>query len=49
MWHVWERLEVHMDFGVTLEGKLLLEITGRRWEDIIKIYLQEVEWGHRLD
>jgi hypothetical protein len=38
-----------MDFGVTPEGKLLLEITGSRWEDIIKIYLQEVEWGHGLD
>jgi hypothetical protein len=31
------------------EGKRLLGKSRRRWEDNIKIYFQEVGWGHRLD
>ena len=32
-----------------LEGKRPLAIPRRRWEDNIKMDLQEVEWGHGLD
>jgi hypothetical protein len=32
-----------------LEGKKLLGRPRRRWEDNIKMDLQEVGWGHGLD
>jgi hypothetical protein len=37
------------DFGGKLLGKKTLERPGRRWEHNIKIDLQEVGWGDRLD
>ena len=38
-----------MGFGGYPEGKILLEKTGPRWVDTIKMDLQEVEWGRGLD
>jgi len=35
--------------GGLTEGKRPLGRSGRRWEDTIKMHLQEVGWGHRLD
>jgi hypothetical protein len=32
-----------------LEGRKPLGILRRRWEDNIKMKLQEVRWGHVLD
>ena len=45
MWHVWRRKEVHIEFwwGNLRERDHLGP--RRRWEDIINLYLQEVEWG----
>jgi hypothetical protein len=39
------------DFGGETwpEGRKPLEILRRRWEDNIKMDLQEVGWGHGLD
>jgi len=31
------------------EGKRTLGKPRRRWEDNIKMYFQEVRWGHGLD
>jgi hypothetical protein len=31
------------------EGKRPLERPKRRWEDNIKMYFQEIEWGNGLD
>jgi hypothetical protein len=30
------------------EGKRLLERRSRRWKDNIKMYFQEMRWGHGL-
>jgi hypothetical protein len=35
--------------GVAFEGKRLLGRPRHRWEDIIKICIEEMGWGHRLD
>ena len=37
------------DFGGETRGKELLGRPRRRWEDNIKLDLQEVGWGHRPD
>jgi hypothetical protein len=47
-WHVarWRREELRTGFWFgKSEVKRPLEIAGRRWEDNIKIDLQEVGWG----
>jgi hypothetical protein len=36
-------------FGAIPEGKSVLVRSRRRWEDNIKIDLQEVGWGYGLD
>jgi hypothetical protein len=30
------------------DGRRPLGRTARRWEDNIKMYIQEVEWGHGM-
>jgi hypothetical protein len=42
MYQGWETVEVPTGRS---EGKRPLQRTRHRWEDKIKIYLQEVEWG----
>jgi hypothetical protein len=50
MWHVWKKEEVPTRFLVGIrEGKKQLGRHRRQWEDNIKIYLQEMEWGHELE
>jgi hypothetical protein len=50
MWHVWETGEVHTEFWWERpEGKILLGRSRHRWVDNIKMYLQEVGWGHGRD
>ena len=45
MQHVWRRVEVYTEFFVgKFEGKRPSERPGRRWEDNIKMDLQEVGW-----
>jgi hypothetical protein len=51
MWRVWGRGEVHA-YRVLVgkpEGRRPLERPRHRWEDIIKVDLREVGWGHELD
>jgi hypothetical protein len=31
------------------DGKRPLGRSRGKWEDIVKMYLQDVEWGHGLD
>ena len=46
MWRVWGRGEVYTGFWWgNVGGKRLLGRTRRRWEDNIKMDLQEVRWG----
>jgi hypothetical protein len=41
--------EVHTGFWWgNLRGKRQVERSVRRWEDVTKIYFQEVDWGHGL-
>jgi hypothetical protein len=49
MYHVWGKREVHTGFwwGDLREGDH--GRPRRRWEDNIKMDLQEVGWGHGLD
>jgi len=44
-----ERRDVYRDLVWRLEGKRLLGRPRRRWEDNIKMDLQEVEWENGLD
>ena len=46
MWHEWETGEVHKGFwwGYLRERETTWK-TRLRWEDNIKMYLQEVGWG----
>jgi hypothetical protein len=37
------------DFGGKSEGKSPLGRPRCRWEDNIKLYVQEVGWGHGLE
>jgi len=48
MWHVGERGDVYRVLVGRPEGNRPLGRPGRRWEDNIKIDLQEVEWGNGL-
>jgi hypothetical protein len=46
MWHAWGREKVNTGFLVeTPVGKRPLGKARCRWEDYIKMGLQEVEWG----
>jgi hypothetical protein len=40
---------LYRDLVVNPEGKRPLGRPSRRWENKIKMNLQEVEWGHRLN
>jgi hypothetical protein len=44
-----KRRSAHRGSVEKREGKRSLVIHRRRWEDNIKIGLQEVEYGHGLD
>ena len=44
-----ERVSVHRILVVKPEGKKLLGRPRHQWEDIVKVYLQEVGWEHGLD
>jgi hypothetical protein len=45
MQHVWERVEVHIGFTMGKpEGKSPLGRPRRRWDDNIKMDLQEMSW-----
>jgi hypothetical protein len=45
MWHVWDTGEVLQDFGGDTLDKEPLGRPRCRWEDNIKMDLQEVGWG----
>jgi len=46
MWHAWGREKFNTRFLVeTPDGKIPLGKARCRWEDYIKMDLQEVEWG----
>jgi len=47
MWHVWETGELYTEFswGDPREGAQPLGRPTLRWEDKIKMDLQEVGWG----
>jgi hypothetical protein len=42
---MWERRDAYRDLVGRREGKRPLERPRRRWEDNIKMVLQEVGWG----
>jgi hypothetical protein len=44
-----ERVGAYRVLARTPEGKRPLVRSRRRWEDNIKMDIQEVEWGRRLD
>jgi hypothetical protein len=44
MWHAWERNVYRVLMGKP-EGKTLLDIPWRRWEDGIRMNLRETGWG----
>jgi len=44
-----ERNDVYRVLVGKPEGKRTLVRFGSRWEDKIKMVLQEVEWGYELD
>jgi hypothetical protein len=45
MWHPWKRGELHTILVGKLERKRPLGRLGCRWEDNIKVYLNEVRYG----
>jgi hypothetical protein len=45
MWGLWERVGVYRALVGTLEGKRSLGRPRRRWENNIKMDLQEVGYG----
>jgi hypothetical protein len=45
MWHVWRRKQVYTGFCLETQGTRPLGRPRRRWEDNIKMNLQEVGWG----
>jgi len=50
MWHVWETRQMRRGFWWERpEEKRPLAKPRPRWEDNIKMDLQEVEWGHGPD
>jgi hypothetical protein len=44
-----ERRDAYRALVEKPEGRIPLGRPRRRWEDNIKMDLQEVEWGHGLD
>jgi len=49
MWHVWREEKCVQDFGGETEGRRPLGRLRCKWEDNIKMTLQELGWGHGLD
>ena len=47
--HMGERIGAYRVLARTPEGKRPLVRSRRRWEDNIKMHIQEVEWGRGLD
>jgi hypothetical protein len=47
MWHVWETASAYRVLVVRPEGKSPLGRCTRRWEDNIKIDLEEVGWERK--
>ena len=45
MWHQWKRGELHKVWAGKLVGKRPVGRLRCRWEDNIKMYLQEVGWA----
>jgi hypothetical protein len=49
MWHISEKERYTHGFGGRPEGNAALGRPRRRWENTIKMDLQEMEWVYGLD
>ena len=49
VWRMWQRKDAYRVLVRKPEGKRPLEKLNLRWEDNIKMYVQEVGWRHGLN
>jgi hypothetical protein len=49
MWHAWGQESCIEGFGEKSWGKRTHERHRHRWDDNIKINIQEIEWGNGMD